>query len=105
MALGGARRFKVCDYTDVGMVIVKDLAEGLVQGLRPVTGKDILKLGQNGKRVTNVLAENDRQALRAARSLCYATLAVRATSQVAEVRPRQEHVERKGTDGGGLTRI
>ena len=66
VALGGARRFKVCDYTQTGLVIVHDLAEGLVQGLRPVTGKDILKLGQNGKRVTNALAENDRQARRAA---------------------------------------
>merc|ERR1719420_1344088 len=53
--------FKVCDYTHTGVVIVHDLAEGLVQGLRPVTGKDILKLGQNGKRVTNSLEKNDQQ--------------------------------------------
>jgi Ca2+-binding EF-hand superfamily protein len=48
--------FRICDYEKAEKILPRLLAEGLIQGLRPVTGKDILKLDQNGKRVSAALS-------------------------------------------------
>merc|ERR1719183_2482370 len=48
--------FRICGYEKTERILPRLLAEGVIQGLRPITGKDVLKLDQNGKRVSAALS-------------------------------------------------